>query len=165
MTGAAAGGGGDVTLIGVVDCGAGAAAAPPGQDAAEDALDTEPAPALLREIELGWAAAAAERQNLVVGMGPAGHTMLAEACDTYLGTACPDEGGVLAISSGGAAGAGLICPTSGIVNNVMMQALHAQFSDELCRLGQVPVFLKGALWSGAVAFNQATQPLLDRRGF
>ena len=124
-----------------------------------------PRPTLLREIELGWADAAAERGNLIVGMGPAGHTMLAESCDIYLGTACPDEGGVMAISSRTTTVNTLICPTSGIVNNILMQVLHAQFSDELCRLGQVPVFQAGALWSGAMAFQQAMQPLLDRRGF
>ena len=100
-------------------------------------------------------------QTFWQGMAPAAHERLAAKCDVFLPNACPAEGGALAVPGQ----AELICPTGGIVNNILMQCLHAQFSDEMCRVGQPPLFLKGGLWSGGGTFNAAIGPTLERRGF
>ena len=99
-------------------------------------------------------------QTFWQGMAPAAHERLAAKCDVSAERLpCRGRG------AGRPGQAEPICPTGGIVNNILMQCLHAQFSDEMCRVGQPPLFLKGGLWSGGGTFNAAIGPTLERRGF
>lgn len=140
-----AGGADDITLVGVVDSGV----FNPG----------------CAEVELRWVAEAHARGNFVIGMGPAGHDRLREACDAYLPTACA-EGGVIETQPDGLdRGLTAICPTGGIVNNILMQMLHAQFAEEMIRRGHYPLWQMGIYRTGGREFNLKNDKLFLQRGF
>jgi hypothetical protein len=135
-----AGGADDITLVGVVDSGV----FHPG----------------CAEVELRWVAEAHARGNFVIGIGPTGHDRLREACDAYLPTACA-EGGVIETQAETQA----ICPTGGIINNILMQMLHAQFAEEMIRRGQYPLWQMGVYRRDGREFNARNDKLFLRRGF
>lgn len=146
-----AGGADDVTLVGVVDSGV----FHPG----------------CADVELRWVAEAHSRGNFVIGIGPTGHDRLREACDVYLPTTCA-EGGVIethaeADHDGSTAMCpGVpICPTGGIVNNVLMQMLHAQTAEEMIRRGHYPLWQMGVYRTGGREFNLQNDKLFLSRGF
>jgi hypothetical protein len=140
-----AGGADDITLVGVVDSGV----FNPG----------------CAEVELRWVAEAHARGNFVIGMGPAGYDRLREACDAYLPTACA-EGGVIETQPDGLdRGLTAICPTGGIVNNILMQMLHAQFAEEMIRRGHYPLWQMGSYRTGGREFNLKNDKLFLQRGF
>ena len=58
-----------------------------------------------------------------------------------------------------------ICPTGGIVNNVIMQCLHAQFAHEMCRRDQPPIWRMGIYRTRGREFNSFADWLLESRGF
>ena len=58
-----------------------------------------------------------------------------------------------------------ICPTGGIINNCMMQLLHAQFAEEMARRGGPPLFQKGVHWAGGSEFNAVMRTTLAERGY
>lgn len=136
-----AGGVDDITLVGVVDSGV----FHPG----------------CAEVELRWVVEAHARGNFVIGIGPAGHDRLKEACDVYLPTACA-EGGVIETHPDLEQA---VCPTGGIVNNILMQMLHAQFAEEMIRRGQHPLWQMGVYRIGGREFNIRNDKVFLRRGF
>ncbi len=57
-----------------------------------------------------------------------------------------------------------LCPTSGIMSNIIQQMICAQWADEMCRRGSVPYFLLGNYRGGRV-FNPILAPEAAKRGY
>ena len=73
----------------------------------------------------------------------------------------PESGGVIQIPGREDS----ICPTSGVVGNVIQQMICAQWADEMVRRGSVPYFLMGFFQNGGREYNKAMQPFFERQGF
>jgi hypothetical protein len=58
-----------------------------------------------------------------------------------------------------------ICPTSGIVANIIQQMICAQWADEMIRHGSPPHFFKGVNQVGGRDFNAMHKPDFERRGY
>ena len=82
----------------------------------------------------------------------------------YLPTACA-EGGVIETQLESEHGSSPICPTGGIVNNIVMQMLHAQFAEEMIRRGKHPLWQMGVYRIGGREFNVRNDKLFFSRGF
>ena len=122
-------------------------------------------PAFRDEVKL-----ALEKQiegAFVIGIGPGSVDgavppgRLIEAVDAGFDNFSPESGGVIRIPGRDAG----ICPTSGIVGNVIQQMIVAQWADEMVRRGSVPYFLMGVFQNGGGQYNAAMQPFFERQGF
>lgn len=111
--------------------------------------------------EIAWATEAEQNGNFVIGIGPGENAALMDLCDVYLQNRCDEPAGVLEVEGFDAP----ICPASGIINNVIVQSLQAQFVDEMCRRGAVPYFYMGGYRIGGGAFNEMMRPLAVARGY
>ena len=83
-----------------------------------------------------------------------------KSCDVYFDDRCDEVAGVIPIP-------GLpdkVCPATGILNNVIMYMLTAQFVDEMCRRGAVPYFFMGAYRDGS-DYNSVMRPFCLERGY
>ena len=78
--------------------------------------------------------------------------------DRYLGNACDEPGGVVEV----AGCAEPICPTSGIIDNVLTQMLLSQMTDEMCRRGAVPYFYMGLYRLGGTRVQHGDEAPLRR---
>jgi hypothetical protein len=103
----------------------------------------------------------------VIGIGPATLNgrrppgRLIDMADVGFDNHSPESGGVLAMPGHD----GGICPTSGVVGNVIQQTICAQWVDEMVRRGSVPYFWMGHFQKGGGAYNAAMQPFFERQGF
>ena len=60
---------------------------------------------------------------------------------------------------------GGICPTSGVLGNVIQQMICAQWVDEMVRRGSVPYFWMGHYQEGGSEYNLAMKPFFERQGY
>ena len=60
---------------------------------------------------------------------------------------------------------GRICPTSGIVGNVIQQMICAQWTDEMVRRGSVPYYWMGFFQAGGRPYDDAIRPHFEGQGF
>ncbi len=111
--------------------------------------------------DIQWAENARKRGSCVLGIGPGNNPQMENRCDVYFCNRCDEAEGVV-VAAGYAAG---ICPATGIINNIVTQALQAQFVDEMCRRGELPFFYMGGYRTGGGAFNEIVRPLAEARGY
>ena len=111
--------------------------------------------------ELTWTDEARTNGHYIVGIGPAEHDDLRSRCDVYFSNQCAEPGGVLSIPGRDEK----ICPTTGVMNNVMMQMFSAQFVDEMCRRGAVPYFYMGGYRTVGGPYNELSRKFFDERGY
>ena len=93
------------------------------------------------------------------GVRPAGR--LIDVADAGFDNFSPESGGVINIKGRDQS----ICPTSGVVGNIIQQMIAAQWCDEMVRRGSVPHFLMGHFQEGGFEYNAAMRMFLDRQGF
>ena len=86
---------------------------------------------------------------------------LIDVADAGFDNYSPESGGVIAIPGH----PGGICPTSGIVNNVIQQMICAQWTDEMVHRGSVPFYFMGFFQKGGREYNDALRPFFERQGF
>ena len=104
---------------------------------------------------------------LVIGIGPGSldgvvpAERLIDVADAGFDNFSPESGGVIRIEGRDKS----ICPTSGIVGNVIQQMLVAQWADEMVRRGSVPYFLMGNYQNGGVEYNATMRMFFERQGF
>ena len=103
----------------------------------------------------------------VIGIGPSSPDevvpmgRLIDVVDAGFDNFSPESGGVIQIPGRDDS----ICPTSGIVGNVIQQMICAQWADEMVRRGSTPYFLMGIFQNGGREYNKAMQPFFERQGF
>ena len=103
----------------------------------------------------------------VIGIGPASldgvvpHGRLIDVADAGFDNFSPESGGVIQIAGRSES----ICPTSGIVGNVIQQMITAQWADEMVRRGSVPFFLMGVYQTGGREYNRVMERHFERQGF
>jgi uncharacterized phosphosugar-binding protein len=110
--------------------------------------------------ELAWADEAQANGNYIVGIGPSNNDGLRDRCDVYFNDRCDETAGVISIPGR----PDKVCPATGILNNVIMYMLTAQFVDEMCRRGAVPYFLMGGYRFGG-EYNSLMRPFCLERGY
>jgi hypothetical protein len=102
----------------------------------------------------------------VIGIGPSSMDgvfpsgRLIDVADAGFDNFSPEFNGVIRI----AGRKETVCPTSGIMSNIIQQMICAQWADEMCRRGSVPYFLLGNYRKGRT-FNPILQPEAQRRGY
>ena len=111
--------------------------------------------------EMAWADEARANGNFIIGIGPSHNDGLRDRCDVYFDDRCNEGAGILAIPDQDER----ICPATGIINNIMMYMLTAQFVDEMCRRGAVPYFIMGGYRVGSRAYGEALHPFFLERGY
>ena len=111
--------------------------------------------------ELEWADQGRANGNHIVGIGPVNSPALREKCDLYFDNRCDEVAGVIAVPGMDER----ICPVTGILNNILLQMLTAQFVDEMCRRGAVPYFWMGAYRSVGSDYNKITGGFFRERGY
>jgi hypothetical protein len=103
----------------------------------------------------------------VIGIGPDSldgdvpNVRLLDIADAGFDNFSPESGGVIEI----AGQPQTICPTSGIVGNVIQQMIIAQWTQEMIGAGSVPTFLKGFFQSGGREYNDAMESVFEQRGY
>jgi hypothetical protein len=122
-------------------------------------------PAYPEEMEL--ARQKRTEEAYTIGIGPSsldGHVpaeRLIDMVDVGFDNLSPEFGGVIEVSGR----EGAICPTSGIVGNVIQQMITAQWAEEMIHRGAVPTFMRGVYQAGGREYNDAMQPVFERRGY
>lgn len=103
----------------------------------------------------------------VIGIGPGSingqkpTARLIDVADAGFDNFSPESGGVIQVSGRDES----ICPTSGVVGNIIQQMITAQWCDEMVRRGSVPHFLMGHFQEGGTEYNAVMKMFLDRQGF
>jgi hypothetical protein len=115
--------------------------------------------ALAREKKAEGAFVIGIAPSEVDGVVPKGR--LLDAADAGFDTFSPESGGVIRVDGRD----DTICPTTGIVANVIQQMVVAQWCDEMVRRGSVPYFLMGIYQKGGREYNAAMQIVFERQGF
>ncbi|MBI4552135.1 MAG: hypothetical protein HY710_07715 [Candidatus Latescibacteria bacterium] len=110
--------------------------------------------------DLAWADEARANGNVIVGIGPPINDGLRDRCDAYFDDRCDELAGVISIPGR----VERICPATGILNNIIMQMLTAQFVDEMCRRGAVPYFWMGFYRYGE-QYNNVMRSFFLERGY
>ncbi|MBN1293179.1 MAG: hypothetical protein JXB48_15180 [Candidatus Latescibacteria bacterium] len=127
-------------------------------------LVTGMSPAFKEEVAI-----ALEKQvegAFVIGIGPSSVDgvvppgRLIDVADAGFDSFSPESGGVITIPKR----KDTVCPTSGIVGNVIQQMICAQWADEMARRGSIPYFLMGNYRAGR-GFNRMMQPHAEARGY
>ena len=111
--------------------------------------------------ELEWAAEARANGSYIIGIGPVDAVALRQRCDVYFSNRCAEAAGVIEVPGM----ADKICPLSGILNNIILHMLTAQFVDEMCRRGAVPYFWMGGYRVGGSEYNALIDTLFRERGY
>ena len=103
----------------------------------------------------------------VIGIGPSSVDgdvppgRLNDVADAGFDNFSPESGGVIRISGQKET----ICPTSGIVGNVIQQMICAQWCDEMVRRGSVPYFWMGVFQKGGQEYDDGIHPFFLLQGF
>jgi uncharacterized phosphosugar-binding protein len=111
--------------------------------------------------ELEWAEQGRANGNYIIGIGPENSEALRQKCDVYFSNRCAEAAGVIEV-------AGMdekVCPATGILNNIILHLLTAQFTDEMCRRGAVPYFWMGAYRVGGMDYNGVVGGPFRERGY
>jgi hypothetical protein len=122
-------------------------------------------PAHEAEVELALAKRA--EGAFVVGIAPSSldgvvpKRRLIDVVDAGFDTFSPESGGVIRIPGRDET----ICPTSGLMGNIIQQMIVAQWADEMVRRGAVPYFLMGSYQRGGDAYNEGMKIPFERQGF
>ena len=122
-------------------------------------------PAFAAEVELAKEKKAEEA--FVIGIGPNsldGDTPAAgllNIADAGFDNFSPEAGGVVDISGRPQT----ICPTSGIVGNLIQQMLNSQWAEEMIKAGTVPTFMRGIYQAGGREYNDAMTEVYQQRGY
>lgn len=111
--------------------------------------------------ELEWAETARANGNYIIGIGPVDSPLLRQSCDVYFSNRCTETAGVIEVSGM----VETVCPASGILNNVILHLITAQFVDEMCRRGAVPYFWQGGYWQGGMDYNGMMGGFFRERGY
>lgn len=111
--------------------------------------------------ELAWAEEARANGNYIIGIGPADSAALRQGCDVYFSNRCAETAGVIEV----AGMAEKVCPATGILNNIILHLLTAQFADEMCRRGAVPYFWMGVYRVGGAEYNGVMGGFFRERGY
>ena len=111
--------------------------------------------------ELEWAAQARANGNYIIGIGPENSPALQQGCDLYFSNRCAEAAGVVEVEGRDEK----ICPATGILNNIILQVLTAQFTDEMCRRGAVPYFWMGVYRVGGGDYNATLSGFFRQRGY
>lgn len=86
---------------------------------------------------------------------------LHDIADVALDNFSPESGGVVEIAGQPDA----ICPTSGVLANVIGQMISAQWAEEMIRRGAVPTFLRGIYQAGGNEYNSSMDEIFEQRGY
>jgi len=103
----------------------------------------------------------------VIGVGPGSMDgevppgRLIDVADAGFDNFSPEREGVIEI----AGRKERICPTSGIVGNVIQQMICAQWTDEMVRRGSVPYYWMGFFQNGGRPYDDAIRPHFEAQGF
>ncbi len=103
----------------------------------------------------------------VIGVGPASldgdvpSERLIDSADSGFDNFSPESGGVIADPKSGSQ----ICPTSGIVGDVIQQMICAQWTDEMVRRGSVPYYWMGFFQNGGRPYDDGIRMFFERQGF
>ncbi len=103
----------------------------------------------------------------VIGIGPCSldsevpYNCLIDIADAGFDNFSPESGGVIKVKGRKDS----ICPTSGVVGNIIQQMICAQWMDEMVRRGSVPYFYMGVCQIGGREFNNGLIPFFDKQGF
>ena len=103
----------------------------------------------------------------VIGIGPdsldgeSAHGRLIDVADVGFNNFSSELEGIIKIPGSPKQ----ICPTSGIVGNVIQQMICAQWTDEMVRRGSVPYFWMGYFQAGGRPYYNAINPFFESRGF
>ncbi len=103
----------------------------------------------------------------VIGIGPcclddlAPSGRLIDIADAGFDNFSPESGGVIKIKDR----KDTICPTSGIVGNVIQQMICAQWTDEMVRRGSIPYYWMGFFQNGGREYDDAVRPFFELQGF
>ncbi len=111
--------------------------------------------------ELAWAEEGRANGNYIIGIGPQDSAALRQGCDVYLSNRCAEAAGVIAVDGTSEK----VCPATGILNNIILQILTAQFTDEMCRRGAVPYFYMGVYRVVGSDYNAAMRNFFSVRGY
>lgn len=103
----------------------------------------------------------------VIGIGPSSLDgvsvpgRLIDVADVGFDNFSPESGGVITVKGRKDS----ICPTSGVVGNVIQQMICAQWTDEMVRRGSVPYYFKGVCQVGGREYINVMKPYSDQRGY
>ena len=128
-------------------------------------LITAISPAHRQEVQL--ARAKQIEGAYVIGIGPSSVDgdvppgRLIDVADAGFDNFSIESGGVIRISGQKET----ICPTSGIVGNVIQQMICAQWCDEMVRRGSVPYFWMGFFQNGGHEYDAGVRPFFELQGF
>jgi uncharacterized phosphosugar-binding protein len=111
--------------------------------------------------DMAWAEEARDRGNFIVGIGPTENDGLTRRCDVYFDDRCRETAGVLTLPGY----AESLCPATGIINNIILYTLTAQFVDEMCRRGAAPYFWRGFYLNGGKEYSEIMRPFFLKRGY
>ena len=121
-------------------------------------------PAFPAEIQL--AKQVKDEGAFLIGIAPAsldavvpGEALL-DIADASFDNFSPESGGVVAIPGREQT----ICPTSGVVGNIIQQMLNAQWAEEMIKAGTVPTFMRGIYQTGGREYNEAMTEQYQQRG-
>ena len=103
----------------------------------------------------------------VIGIGPCSLDgivppgRLIDIADAGFSNFSPESGGVIQIKKR----KDTICPTSGIVGNIIQQMICAQWTDEMVRRGAVPFYWMGFFQNGGRPYDDGVKLFFERQGF
>jgi len=103
----------------------------------------------------------------VIGIGPCSLDgvvppgRLIDIADAGFDNFSPESGGVIQIKKR----KDTICPTSGIVGNIIQQMMCAQWTDEMVRRGAVPFYWMGFFQNGGRPYDDGIRPFFEKQGF
>ncbi|MFC1551097.1 hypothetical protein ACFL6P_00895 [Candidatus Latescibacterota bacterium] len=103
----------------------------------------------------------------VIGVGPCSVDgvvppgRLIDIADSGFSNLSPESGGVIKINKRD----GTICPTSGIIGNIIQQMICAQWTDEMLRTGHTPYYWMGFFQNGGRPYDDGIRMFFERQGF
>ena len=93
--------------------------------------------------------------------GDSSGTRLYKEVDAAFNTYSPESWGVVPVK-------GIkrkICPTTGVIGDLVLWLIVAEWADNMARRGEMPYFLKGYFMKNGREYNDATRPYFSQRGW